>query len=371
MKKLVSSYFIFLIILTLFSYLFIDKNFTDLQLLYTGFSVKNREITALIYFVFLSISFIYYVTFLILAKKKKLSLHYIKLLIGGSVAFLFFAYPAMLSYDIFNYVLTDKVLYLYHENPYVVMPIEISNEPFLIFTRAANKIALYGPTWLMLAGIPYFLFSFYTLAFLYGMKLLVIIFYLFLVVLIWKLSKNVFSVVFFALNPLVLYESVISGHNDVVMMAFCLYSFYSLQEKKVFKSFFSYIVGVCIKYSVVALFPIWIWLLVLTVKNKKIDWNKVYVFSSLVLLMVFLASPIREEMYPWYAIWFLPFIALLVYRKWIIFISVIFSFGLMLRYIPFLYTGNYMGLTPVIREILTILPFMVLPVLLIKFKNND
>ena len=58
------------------------------------------------------------------------------------------SFPAF-SYDIFNYILTAKMVTHYIENPYVVMPIEIPNEPALTYTRASNKVALYGPTWIM------------------------------------------------------------------------------------------------------------------------------------------------------------------------------------------------------------------------------
>ena len=37
------------------------------------------------------------------------------------------------------------------------MPIEIPNEPYLAFTRAANKTALYGPVWILLTAIPHLL----------------------------------------------------------------------------------------------------------------------------------------------------------------------------------------------------------------------
>lgn len=371
MKRIViTSYFIFLFILSLFSYLFVDANFLSYRFLYSGFSTTNRELVTFLYFLFLCISFVYYGVFLVWSKSKFISLKEIKVLIVGSVLILFIAYPAMLSYDIFNYLLTDKVLFYYHENPYIVMPIEILHEPFLSFTRATNKVALYGPSWLVLAGIPFFLFSYNTILFLFGMKLLVICFYIWLVILIWRISKSAMAVTFFALNPLILYETLISGHNDVVMMAFCLYSFKALKEGKLTISLFSFSIATLIKYSVIVLFPVWIWVAIKTIKNKKIVWERIYMICSVILFLVLMIAPLREEMYPWYAVWFLSFASLLSYRKWIMIFCYLFSVGLMLRYIPYMYTGNYMGLTPLVREMLTFLPLVLFPILIIRYRKK-
>ena len=150
MKISLILYSLFLFVFLGFSYLFVDPNLAYLDKIYTGFAFQNRGVVSIIYLSLISVFFILYFYFL-----KKIKLGSLKKIIFVSVILLLFAYPAVLSYDIFNYVFTSKVLFYYHENPYIIMPIEFINDPLLLFTHAANKVALYGPFWIILTGIPF------------------------------------------------------------------------------------------------------------------------------------------------------------------------------------------------------------------------
>ena len=116
---------------------------------------------------------------------------------------LVFSYPAF-SYDIYNYIATAKVAFLYRENPYVVMPIEIPNEPMLSFTRASNKVALYGPAWIVLTSFPYIAGAGNMLATIVSFKTFAALFYAAVTYLIYRKTKRWDQVMFFALNPLML-----------------------------------------------------------------------------------------------------------------------------------------------------------------------
>ncbi|MEK7092259.1 MAG: hypothetical protein AAB907_01390, partial [Patescibacteria group bacterium] len=137
MNKLIWGYGVFLLIFTVFSYLFIDGNFPPLHTLYTGFHTSHRELITSLYFIFISIHFLFYIIFF--RTKNFLSSTRLKKLIILTVGILIFSYSAMLSFDVFNYTTTSKVLFFYKENPYVTMPIEI-NDSFLQYTRASNKV---------------------------------------------------------------------------------------------------------------------------------------------------------------------------------------------------------------------------------------
>ncbi len=132
MKKITMLlYAIFLFLFTAFSYVFVDPNLFYLKSLYSDFAFSNRILTAIFYTSSVIIFFIFYGLFICLGVKRKLSLKDVLTLIAITVGILFFSYPAMLSYDIFNYIATSKVLFFYHENPYVVMPIEFTGDPLL------------------------------------------------------------------------------------------------------------------------------------------------------------------------------------------------------------------------------------------------
>jgi len=262
----------------------------------------------------------------------------------------------MLSYDIFNYITTSKVLFFYHENPYLVMPIEFAGDSLLAFTHAANKIALYGPIWVSLTGIPYlFGFGNFILT-LFSFKIFIIIFYFLTVFLVWKMSKNIISVILFSLNPLVVIETLVSGHNDIVMLFLALFSFFLLIKRKVFFAILFLALSILIKYSTILLLPIFSYALWKIIEKREVNWRTIFYFSALLMFVGFLLSPIREEIYPWYAIWFLSFIFLIPEKKILVFISIAFSFGLLFRYVPYMFFGTYAGLTPLFKLIATFTP---------------
>lgn len=361
MKKFaISLYAIFLLLFSVFSYAFIDPNLSYLKNIYSDFAFSNRFLTTIFYILFIFIYFIFYGLFLWLWVRKILHVKDIFLLIGLTVGILLFSYPAMLSYDIFNYILTAKVTFFYHENPYIVMPIEFTGEPLLSFTHAANKIALYGPLWILLTGIPYLLGLGNFIVILFNFKLLAEIFYLLTLFVIWKLSKNILSVIIFGLNPLVIIETLISSHNDMAMMFLVISSILLLKNKKVLLGISLFAMSILIKYVSLILLPIFIFIVTYTLIKKKINWEKIYYFSALLMMLVFLLSATREEIYPWYAIWFLSFISLIhVKEKTFLYVSLVFSFSLLLRYIPFMFLGTYSNPTPGIKIFLTFVPIFV------------
>ena len=87
------------------------------------------------------------------------------------------------------------------------------------------------------------------------------------------------------------------------------------------------------------------------------------------MFVAFLLSPLREEIYPWYALWFLPFTSLITKNKTVLYVSLAFSFSLLFRYVPFMFLGTYFGPTPFIKVLVTFAPvILVLIYMLIKEK---
>lgn len=360
-----------LIAFTLFSYAFVDRNLFYLENIYTGFATDQKLATTLIYITLIILLYTFYLIFLFLINKGKIVRQDIIFLIIVTMGILIFSYPAMLSYDIFNYLTTAKVSFFYHENPYVIMPIEFTNEPFLLFTRAANKIALYGPVWVGLTSIPYFFGFGKFLLILLNFKLFVSLFYLGTVFLLWKISKNILTVSLFALNPLVIVETLISGHNDIVMMFLALLSYFFLMKKNFWFGSLFLLLSIGIKYATVILVVIFLYIFLQTMKNKKIEWINIYMLSSVFMLFVLFLAPLREEIYPWYGIWFLTFGVFLAQRyNYLLSIYLAFSFGLLLSYTPFMLFGTYSGSTPILKTILMFLPVFVVTILPILYKEK-
>lgn len=349
-------YAIFLLLFSIFSYAFIDPNLPYLKSIYSDFAFSNRFLTTIFYISSVIIFFIFYGVFIYLGTKRKLNLKEIIILLGVTVVGLLFSYPAMLSYDIFNYIITSKVLFFYHENPYVVMPIELVADPLLAFTHAANKIALYAPFWLLLTGIPYLLGLGNFIVILFSFKLFSTLFYLGSVFLIWKISRNILSLILFSFNPLIVIETLVGSHNDIAMIFLALLSFFLLMQKKIFFGALFFVLSIFIKYSTILLIPAFLFIVWKIIKNKEIHFQKIFYYSSLLMYVAFLLSPIREEIYPWYAIWFISFAFLVPNKKILLYVSIAFSFSLLLRHAPYMLTGTYVGQTPLIKEIISFTP---------------
>lgn len=344
-------YFLLLLLFVSFSYLFIDPGFFYLKFLFTNFHQTHRAVVTLFFFIFLIIFFMFYALSLWLLKQQEISSKDIFLLIGISSAILLFAYPAMLSFDIFNYIATAKVTFFYHENPYIIMPIALTHDPILLFMHAANKTALYAPFWILLTGIPYLLGFGNFLLTLFLFKLFIGLFYFATVWLFWKLTKNIFKTAFFALNPLVLIEIFVSGHNDIVMMFLLLVSISYVLKKQLKTSSIFFLLSILIKYATAIVLPLY-WF----VNKKRGDNATLFFWITLGMYLVFFLSAFREEMYPWYSLWFLLPVSFIAGNNLITWISATFTFSMLLRYIPFMLLGTYFGPTPMLKFLLMILP---------------
>ena len=368
MKKLIISlYTSTLFLLLAFSYFFLDHNLPSLKFFYTGFSTNYRSITSGVYIFLLGILFIFYFIFVSMFKKGKMNFKDLLVVLFITSLVLLFSYPAMLSADIFNYIATAKITYFYHENPYLIMPIEMKGDSLLLFMHAANKVALYGPAWILLSAFPHFLGFGNFIATLISFKIFTLLFYIGTVFFIWKLTKNVFLVSIFSLNPLVVIESLVSSHNDIVMMFFVMgFMFFVKKNMKILATVFL-IISILIKYATIFLIPIFLYIIL---RNKdNLNWKKIYFFSLGLMLIIFFLSPIREEMYPWYAIWFLSFSSILSENSLVFFMFSVFSFSLLLRYLPYMLLGTYSGQTPVLKIVLTVFPLVVCLVFVIVKKK--
>lgn len=352
------GYFLLLSLLTIFTFGFVDFSVPlTVPFHFNRMVYDARMVSAIAYGLFVMLLFGSYIYFLFLAYKRKITLSYIT---GSTVVvalLLLCSYPAF-SNDIYNYSATARITYLYQENPYIVMPSEVTNEPMLLFLHAANKTALYGPSWILLTAIPYFLGMGNMIQTVFMFKLMVMASYLLTAYLIWQMSnKNVVSVVLFALNPLVLMESLISAHNDLVMMFFALLSFYLLKKRIGVPAVVSLMVSIGIKYATIVLVPVYLYVWVQQRRKKTVHWQRIWLMCAAVMFFVFCMSPLREEMYPWYFQWVIVF-ASLVPQYTVLMTGVIgLSFGLSLRFLPYVYIRDYTPQVLLMKQVLTGVPF--------------
>lgn len=355
MKKIyLISYIIFLILFSAFTYLYVDKNLIYMEKLYSGIASSERLLVTICYVIFLWIFYLFYL--FLLSKCKELSISFVAKLFIVTLIILLFSYPAILSFDIFTYIATSKIAFLYNENPYLITPIEFSNEPLLKFIHHNNITSPYGPVWILLSFIPYTIgFSNFLLTLLM-FKVMISVFFIGTGIVLSKLTKDTFSLLFFLFNPLILIESLVSGHNDMVMVFFMMLSLLMLKKRHYIISFCMYIVSIFTKFTTVVLLPTYLYVIWKRYRKMSINWNLMYFLSALFMFVIFLLSAFRQEIYPWYAHWFLVFVALLPKNKLLHYTVIALTFGLMLRYVPFMYSNTHFGMTPIIRTLVTIIP---------------
>lgn len=363
MKYLVIVYFFTIGFLGWFSYGFLDPNlslwsnprFTYFQAPLSYLVYHNRSVATAVFFSIVLLLFFCYAWFFRFGEKFFVSWKKLLFLLICLSAILVFSYPA-LTHDLFNYITTAKVTFTHHENPYLVMPIEIPNEPYLAFTRAANKVALYGPVWILITAIPHFFGGGNIWRTIISFKLLNAFVYICFSFFIYKVTKNIRNVIFFAFNPLILIEVLVSGHNDIYMMILALGGLYVWQKNRISKKaagIVLFILSWLVKGSTIVLLPL--------VFMKKMSWDRVLLIAYCLLsLIFFVVAPLREELYPWYAVWLIAVASFmdLKKRKFIVGFSIVLSFALELRHLPYMWMGYYEGPGPILRTLFTFIPIV-------------
>lgn len=359
--------------LFLYSYTQVDLNLTLSQvsiwqtiqksLQYIGY--YERPLSTILYIGLVLVLFALYFFLLWLVKKKRIEHVDFWRLTSIVTLLLIFSYPAF-SYDFFNYMFTAKTVLVYHKNPYEVIPLQFTGiEPWLTFMRWTHLPSAYTPLWILLT-LPAYLFGFgYFLIIMWNVKILVGAFYLMSIWLIGKILKELepgmklLGMAIFAFNPLIIIETLISGHNDVVMMAFALVAMYLYITKKQLVSFFTLAVSVAAKLMTVFLIPLYV-----------LKWNRYWALG--LMLFGFLLVLTQREVLGWYWVWIVPFVALLPRRLDITILSAGVSLGLLLRYAPVLYFGHYNPPVRMIEGIVTIASVVgaLLIILLLRLLNR-
>ena len=143
---------------------------------------------------------------------------------------------------------------------------------------------------------------------------------------------------FYAINPLILIESLVSPHNEVVMLTLVLLSIYLLVLSKKFFSLILLALSVSIKYFSVVLLPIY-----LLVGSD--NWGQIFKAGFYLWLFSLIPAVILREPYSWYIVPVIGLAALCQSSKFIPKFSLALSAATLLRYWPFIYLGEYSSLT--------------------------
>jgi hypothetical protein len=277
-------------------------------------------------------------------KKEKI---HIKIIIAG-LAILFFAYP-FLSSDIFSYLFSAKILYSYHQNPYLVIPEVFRNQDnWLSFTLWTHRRYVYGPFSLFISILPFIVFTakkfllvFYSTKIISGMAFIITGF------IITKLNKSIKKAIYlWFVNPLVVIELLINSHNDIFMICLFLLSIWIWDTKKKFLGVATFTLSVLTKY--VSL-PFGILILL----KKQI---RTIISTVLLILFLFILGIKYPTSQAWYYTWIyflLPFSKL---KKQSVLLIFLFQ-GILLidKYYNFISSGNWFSVNLRIGQTIAIL----------------
>ncbi|HRN70186.1 MAG TPA: hypothetical protein PLS49_03280 [Candidatus Woesebacteria bacterium] len=274
--------------------------------------------------------------------KKKITPRSIVVIILSVSVLLTFSYNAF-SHDIFNYIFDAKIVTMYHDNPYVQKALDYPQDPMLSFMQWTHRTYPYGPVWIFLSvpvsfiGMQVFFVTFYLFKVFTAAAYLGTVWFMYKTVQKQKKEFAVFAAAFFALNPLILIEFLVSGHNDIVMIFFSTLAMYLAMQRKIIGSGISYLLSVGVKYATGFLAPV---MVILYLKPKYFE-RAMYAGIVLMIGAVIAASLKSGNFQPWYIAYVIGVATLVSYRKYVSIPIGIFTFFACMHYVPYLYTGTW------------------------------
>jgi len=296
---------------------------------------------------------------------------------------LLFSYNA-LSHDVFNYIFNARMVVEYGLDPHQQVALEF-DDTWTRFMHNTHTAAPYGYGWTGLSLVPYMLgFGYFSLTWM-GFRMFSLLGLLLAGWVLQKLSRSMTGrertlreMAFFFLNPLVLIELLSNTHNDIWMLipalaAFTLVWKLSVERSRrwlyVLSALIMFVFSISIKFTTLVWIPVLMLVFVqqvlvsqlllrgldriplLWVRNRAewiarrvLSWiNQRFVWLpsvSAVLAFLPLFTDRSQQFHPWYLVWSLIWIPFLT-KSWIGRVLIVFSVSSMLRYLPWLYYGNY------------------------------
>ncbi|HEX6481065.1 MAG TPA: hypothetical protein VF043_19670 [Ktedonobacteraceae bacterium] len=164
-----------------------------------------------------------------LEKEPSLSLRWLFLLLIGATIFglTLMLQPALFSDDVFRYIVSGRMLTLYHVDPMTTAAAQFPHDPYLAWISQPGTVNVYGPLWLtfvsLLVRIGGTMVSMLLL-----FKGVALLFHLLNCVLLWAIlgriapARRFVGTLLYAWNPLALIELAGNGHNEAVLICLLL-----------------------------------------------------------------------------------------------------------------------------------------------------
>lgn len=271
-----------------------------------------------------------------------------------------FSYP-FLSHDIFTYLISAKMFFVYHLNPYKIVPEVLRDTDIWIsFTHWTHRIYVYGPLFLIYSYLPMLFFGISKfLTIFYSFKLMNgILFYLSGLVLL-KIAKEkrlVYSMWFF--NPLIILDILVNTHNEIVMISLFIFAVFFFNNNKRVWGSVSLLASITIKFVSVIFAPYFI------LKDK---YKETFLKLSSFLLLIILGLK-YQEVQTWYYTWlYMPLLFIKLKNQTLILIIFFQTLLIFSKYFAFIDSGNWEKSVFNNFDIL----FLILPAFIVIFEKQE
>jgi hypothetical protein len=183
--------------------------------------------------------------------------------LGGAAicgTILMFLYPFDAA-DLFDNIMHGRMLAVYGANPFEQVAAEFKSDPFYRYVGWRRFPSAYGPGWELMAAATARLSGDGVIANVLAFKALGGLFLAGCVTIVTLILRReapdraLAGVLLLAWNPLVLYETLGQGHNDVAMLFFVLASVAFLAWRRYTLSVLALVAGALIKFVPILLLP--------------------------------------------------------------------------------------------------------------------
>jgi hypothetical protein len=183
--------------------------------------------------------------------------------LGGtlvSAGLLLWMYPFDAA-DIFDNIVHGRILAAYGANPFQQVAKDFQSDPFYRYVAWRSNISAYGPGWELLAGLTARLAGNGIVVNVIAFKLLVGLFLLASIGVVAAILRQMAperalaGVVLLAWNPLILYETLGNGHNDMAMVFWILATAWLLLQRRYPLAMLALVAGALFKFIPLLLLP--------------------------------------------------------------------------------------------------------------------
>jgi hypothetical protein len=186
------------------------------------------------------------------------------IVLGGALAFslaLLFLYPFD-SADIFDYIMYARISAVYGGNPFREVAQQFTSDPFYPYADWPETPSDYGPLWEALAGGVTRLAGDGIIANVVAFKLLCGLFLAasigLVAVILQKVApeRALAGVTLLAWNPVILYETIGNGHNDIAMAIWLLAAVWAMLSRRYTLAILALLSGALFKFIPLLLLPL-------------------------------------------------------------------------------------------------------------------